>query len=137
MPWEHIGECGDADAAYERDRMVAEVRLGVAYVKLICGEPPPGCKIGPMWHEAEEGSYATVGLHSDGELDRAAWAYIGLAERALSRFDQAVDWEPLDEEEDEDQDEEGEDEEDDETDCDSSERAVQTRLFEPEDPLPE
>jgi hypothetical protein len=63
-------------------------------------------------HEAEEGSYATVGLHCDGELDRAAWAYIGRAERALSRFDQAVDWEPLDEEEDEDQDEEDEDEPD-------------------------
>jgi hypothetical protein len=115
MPWEQIGECGAADAKSNRQWMLAEVKLGVYYVKLACGPPPAGSKVGVMEHEHELGSYATVGLCWDpGQMEDAPWEYIARAERALSRFEDAVSWsdlgpEPDDEEIDEDEND-GEDE---------------------------
>ena len=72
MPWENIGECGEADLR-ERERMIAEVKLGAQYVKLICGQPPQVCKVDAMWHEHDVGEYATVGLfwvHSKLQMHR-------------------------------------------------------------------
>jgi hypothetical protein len=110
MPWEEIGECGGADLT-ERDRMIAEVKLGVQYVKLICGPPPQGCKIDAMWHEHDSGEYATVGLFWDPlQISDAPWDYISRAEHALSRFDDSVDWSPLSEQDEDDEDEGDEDE---------------------------
>lgn len=63
MPWENIGECGDAQLPDEGGRMVAEVELGCRYVELVCGEPPEGCEVGVMYHEHDMGEYATVGLY--------------------------------------------------------------------------
>ena len=112
MPWESIGVCGAADAIRQQERMVAEVKLGVAYVRLICGEPPARCKLGVMWRESDSVSYASVGLYYDTE--GAPWDCIGVAERVLSRFDEVVDWEPIVPDEDEDDDEDVEDEDEDE-----------------------
>ncbi len=106
MPWENIGDCEAAQLPHERERMVAEVELGAGYVQLICGEPPEGCEVGVMWHEHDSGSYATVGLYW--ETDDAPWDYLSCAEDALRRFDEAVDWTPIeaDEEDADDDDEE-------------------------------
>jgi hypothetical protein len=71
--------------------------------------------VGVMEHEQELGNYATVGLYWDpGQTEDAPWEYIARAERALGRFEDAIDWsdlgpEPEDEEIDEDENE-GEDE---------------------------
>ena len=95
MPWENIGECGGAQLPHERDRMIAEVELGAAYVRLICGAPPEGCRVGVMWHEHDGGRYATVGLHF--ETEEPPWRYLSCAGEALRCFDEAVDWSPMDE----------------------------------------
>src|SRR3954454_21523443 len=98
MPWENIGECGWTDLR-ERKRMVAEVEIGVRYVKLICGEPPPGCEVDVMWHEHELGEYATVGLLWNRlEIGVPPWGYMSRAENVLSRFNDSVDWSPSSEE---------------------------------------
>lgn len=56
-----------------------------------------------MWHDHDLGSYATIGLNYDYEgPDDEALEYVSRAERALRRFDNAVDWEPIEAEEDED-----------------------------------
>lgn len=110
----------------ERDRMIAEVRLGVQYVKLICGEPPAGCRVGVMWHGHNSGEYATVGLFGEPlQISDAPWGYISRAEDALSRFDDSVDWSPLSEQDDDDEVEHDEDEED-EGDEDEDEEARET-----------
>jgi hypothetical protein len=91
--------------------MIAEVIIGVQYVKLICGEPPAGCRFGVMWHEHDSGEYATVGLFWEPlEVSDAPWDYISRAEDALSRFHESVDWSPLSELDQDEEDEEDEDE---------------------------
>jgi hypothetical protein len=114
MPWEHIGECGSAGSVSKREWMIAEVKLGVYYVKLACGPPPPGCKVGLMSHEHEGGDYVTVGLYWDpGQTEDAPWDYLARAERALQTFDDAVDWSRLAVEEEEEEEEEEDDDDDD------------------------
>jgi hypothetical protein len=111
MPWENIGECGAADLS-ERERMIAEVKLGAQYVKLICGQPPQGCKVDAMWHEHDLGEYATVGLFWDPlQISDAPWDYISRAEDVLSCFDDSVEWSLLSERDEDEQDEDAEDEE--------------------------
>src|SRR5438477_8314069 len=79
-----------------------------------CGEPPPGCRVGVMWHEHDSGEYATVGLFWEPiEISDAPWDYISRAENVLSRFHDSVDWSPLPEpDEDEEDSEDNEDDED-------------------------
>ena len=79
-----------------------------------CGEPPDGYELGIIWHEHELGDYPTIGITWEGPFD-APWEYIRDAEKALTRFDEAVDWaaiEPQEEADIGDEDEEEPEEED-------------------------
>jgi hypothetical protein len=45
MPWEEIGDCGTADGIGDRDRIIAGLKLGATYVKLIWGPPRLAAKL--------------------------------------------------------------------------------------------
>src|SRR5579871_443405 len=122
MPSENIGDCGTAQFP-DKNWIIAELELGICYIRHACGSPPPGYELGIVWHEHDLGEYASIGIKWDGPQD-APWEYIARAETALSRFDDAVAWselkpEPEDELGDEDEDEP--DDQDDEPDDDVSE----------------
>jgi len=108
MPSENIGDCGTAQFP-DKHWIIAELELGICYIRHACGSPPPGYELGIIWHEHDLGEYASIGVTWDGPKD-APWEYIARAETALSRFDDAVAWselkpEPEEEWEDEDEDE--------------------------------
>ena len=44
MPWENIGDCGDGQLLHERGRVIFCLEMGIAYLRHICGNPPPGCE---------------------------------------------------------------------------------------------
>ncbi len=129
MPWENIGECGRADLR-DRERLVAEIELGIQYVRLICGDPPTGCEVDVMWHEHDFGEYATVGLSWDPlEISDAPWDYISRAEEVLSRFHESVDWSPLSEQDEDEEAELDDDENEDEDDGDAENEGATDELL--------
>jgi len=96
MPWENIGSCGTACAKWDRDWMVAQTELAVAYVRHVCGELPIGCEVDVMWHEHDIADYCTVGLcWEHEECEQPPWEYIQRAEIALRAFEDAVSWEAI------------------------------------------
>jgi len=112
VPSESIGECGGAQYP-DKDWITAELELGICYIRHACGESPDGYELEILWHEHDAGEYATIGITWEGPAD-APWDYMSRAERALSRFDEAVSWSELEPEPEEDADEEdsGDDEDD-------------------------
>jgi hypothetical protein len=107
MPQEPIGLCGNQSE--RSDWNIAELEIGICYIKHACGDPPPGFELEVVWHEHELGDYPMVGLIWDGP-SYAPWEYISRAERALDRLNAAVEWSAL---EPADVTDESEDEEDD------------------------
>ena len=93
MPSEHIGSCGifQGSGAWA----VGELKLGICYILHACGEPPKGYELAIVWHEHELGDYPAIGISWEGPYD-APPEYIRDAERALSRFNEAVDWAAID-----------------------------------------
>lgn len=110
MSWESIGSISTGEMPYEEAWIVFGLNLAKQYVKFVCGEAPPGSKLGIMWHEHELGRYPSLGLWSE---DEPPWDYLDACERALDVFDEAAAWHELKEhyeeqvlsEEEEDQDE--------------------------------
>ena len=103
MPTESIGECGGAQYP-DKKWITAELELGICFIRHACGEPPAGYELEILWHEHDSGEYATIGITWDGP-DGAPWDYIGRAQRALARLDEAVSWSELDPEPEEEADE--------------------------------
>lgn len=67
MPWEPIGECGTGRWPEERGRVIAELELGIAFLRCISCETDPDCiKLGIMYSECEVGDriteYPQIGL---------------------------------------------------------------------------
>ena len=122
MPRESIGDCGSAEYP-DKDWIPAELELGFCYIRHACGDPPDGYELGITWHQHDLGEYATIDIIWDDYRD-APWEYISRAERALARFDEAVNWSELhpeahdDDDEDDDDYEEGEPEDDEDEDED-------------------
>jgi hypothetical protein len=122
MPRESIGDCGSAEYP-DKDWITAELELGFCYIRHACGDPPDGYELGITWHQHDLGEYATIDIIWDDYRD-APWEYISRAERALARFDEAVNWSELhpeahdDDDEDDDDYEEGEPEDDEDEDED-------------------
>ena len=115
MSWESIGSVSTGDMPHDEDWILWSLWLAKKYIVLVCGEPPPGCKLDVMWHEHELGSYPSLGVWS--EYDQP-WDYINSCERALEVFDEAVSWHELKEHLEEevfDDDDEGDTEQGDET----------------------
>lgn len=93
MPRESIGECGCAQYPDKR-WIIAELELGMCFIRHACGAPPVGYQLEILWHEHELGEYATIGITWEGPRD-APWEYVSRAEEALQSFDQAVSWSEL------------------------------------------
>ena len=108
MPQESIGICGNQSE--RTDWNIAELEIGICYIKLACGDPPAGFELEVVWYEHELGDYPMIGLSWDGPSN-APWEYISRAERALNRLNDAVEWPAIEPEED--SAEQDEDEEDD------------------------
>lgn len=93
MPWEHVGDCGDGQLPHEREWVLTQLKLGLTYLKGVCGEAPEGCELDIEWHEHELVDYPTISLWWDPEVQTdAPWAYISRCEVALAAFDGAVNW---------------------------------------------
>src|SRR5579871_703599 len=93
MPSERIGDCGCAQYP-DKDWIIAELELGICYIRHACGEPPPGYELEIIWREHYLGQYAEIGVTWEG-YGEAPWEYIGRAGNALSRFDDNVAWSEL------------------------------------------
>src|ERR1017187_7921156 len=93
MPSEHIGSCGISQGSGAW--ALGELELGICYILHACGEPPKGYELGIVWHEHELGDYPVIGISWEGPYD-APPEYIRDAEKALSRFNDAVDWAAID-----------------------------------------
>jgi hypothetical protein len=92
--YESLGSCGTADRF--DGRAMAEMELGVAFLKSYIGEPPAGCSLEIVAHEHELGEYGTICLCWDiGRPGAEEWQYYRQCERALSRLDASVDWRAL------------------------------------------
>lgn len=90
MPWEIIGDCGPAGS---KSWMRLHRVWGIAYIKEVCGEPPPGCEVGEMWEDTDGEPAVSIGLRWDPtEIWDAPWDYISRAEVALRAMDEAIDW---------------------------------------------
>ena len=93
MPWEDVGSAGVANAVREREWMAFQTEMAVTYIEHICGDPPPGCELGLMWHEHEMADYVTVGVWWDlPDAIDVPWAYIEKAEIALEAINEAINW---------------------------------------------
>jgi hypothetical protein len=81
------------------DWNIAELEIGICYIRHVCGDPPQGFELEVLWREHELGGYPMIGLSWNGPSD-APEEYISRAERALNRFNEAVEWSAIEPEED-------------------------------------
>ena len=92
MPWETIGDCGGGTLPLEREQVLAELRLGTAFLQAYVGPPPDGCRLEVLWREFEP-SYPTIALHHEGKVSPGeVWGYVSQCGDALTLLHQAVDW---------------------------------------------
>lgn len=89
MPWEEIGDISTGSMPGDAGWIEWGQQFARSYISLVCGEPPPGAELGVMSHDHELGSYISLGVWYD---YGAPWDYVHRCERALSAFDDAVDW---------------------------------------------
>ena len=95
MPWETIGDCGGGTLPLEREQVLAELRLGIAFLEEYVGPPPAGCRLEVLWREFEP-SYPTIALHWEGSVSSdQVWGYVSHCSDALNLLHQAVDWSAL------------------------------------------
>jgi hypothetical protein len=94
VSYESLGACGGA-ASYD-SRAVAELELGIAFLKAYVGEPPSGYGLEIVEQEHELGVYATICLCWEiGSLGSDEWNYYRRCEQGLTKLDDAVSWSDL------------------------------------------
>lgn len=89
MPWESIGSVNTGSVPEDREWIGFCIGLARRYAALVAGPAPEGHKIGIMENDHELGSYPSLGVYWEHDLDAR---YVGVCERALEAFDDAVDW---------------------------------------------
>ncbi len=95
MPWETIGDCGGGTLPLEKEQVLAELRLGIAFLLAYVGPPPAGCRLDVLWREFEP-SYPTIALWREpGTAPDDVWAYVSQCGDALTLLHQSVDWSAL------------------------------------------
>lgn len=95
MPWETIGDCGGGSLPLERDRVLAELRLGLAFLEHYVGPAPAGCRLELLWRDFEP-SYPTIALHWDAPATaEAIWGYVSECSDALSLLHESVSWDAI------------------------------------------
>jgi len=97
MPQESIGVCGGQSE--QTGWNIAELEIGIYYIKRACGEPPPDFELEVVWNEHELGAYPTIGLSWEG-LRAPPRDYLRRAEHALERLNAAVEWSAIEPQED-------------------------------------
>lgn len=96
MPWEEIGPCGGDGKAYEREWGTLTRRMGLAYVRFVCGEPPKGCRLALKWFSIQGTRQHEAALFWDPRIiKRAPRAYIWRCQQAIAIFDESVPWRRL------------------------------------------
>jgi hypothetical protein len=94
VSYKSLGACGAA-RSYDA-RAVAELELGIAFLKAYVGDPPAGCRLEIVEHDYDLGVYATIGLCWEiGELGANEWDYYRRCEEALLKLNDAVCWSNL------------------------------------------
>ncbi|MDD3762403.1 MAG: hypothetical protein PHP86_03820 [Nevskiales bacterium] len=89
MGWESIGSVNTGEMPQDGDWIVFALGLARLYVLHVAGKPPPGHTLGICWHDHDLGEYPTLGVYCEFTPDMR---YVGDCERALERFDAAVEW---------------------------------------------
>ena len=93
MPWERIGPCGGDGKPPEEEWRTLTNKMGLAYVRFICGEPPKGCKLQLHWFTWEGTRHHEIGLFWNPHIiRRAPWRYIFKCNAAIAIFDWEVPW---------------------------------------------
>lgn len=96
MPWARIGASGGDGKAYESEWGTLTRRMGLAYVRFICGAPPKGCKFVLHWFNICDTRQHEVALFWDPRLtNRIPRAYIFRCMEALAHFDCSIPWRKL------------------------------------------
>lgn len=95
MPWESIGECDGSTASDSQEWIDFCHETAIAYLRVMLGDPPPGCSLEVKWNDHDLGAYPTIGLWWEAPADDAPWDYINRAETLLDQFNEAVDWSSL------------------------------------------
>ena len=96
MPWEEIGHCGGDGKAYEREWGTLTRKMGLSYIRFICGEPPIGCRLGLKVFLIDSTKQHMAALFWNLQLiKKAPRSYIWQCQQALAIFDEAVQWRRL------------------------------------------
>lgn len=92
MAWETIGDCGVGTLPLEREQVLAELRLGIAFLEAYVGPPPAGCRLEVLWRELEP-SYPTIALQREATVaPEDVWAYVSQCGDALTLLHDSVAW---------------------------------------------
>mgnify|MGYP001600711646 CR=1 FL=1 len=62
MSWEYIAEHFSGQWPEDSKWIEFQVKIAISYLKLICGDPPLGCKLDLTMREHELGDYPIIGL---------------------------------------------------------------------------
>ncbi|MBX3059467.1 MAG: hypothetical protein KF770_23690 [Anaerolineae bacterium] len=94
---ESIGGFGDGELPHEREWIMACYDFAIAYLKRVCGEPPRGYTLEPIYHEHETLSgnilaVPSLGITWENPHADAPWDYLEKCEIALRALDDAIDW---------------------------------------------
>lgn len=92
MPWESIGSVNTGELPGDQNWIEFCQNLAIQYIKLVCGDPPPGATLGIMAHDHDLGTYTSIGVYADYSMP---FDYASACERALEVFDAAVSWHEL------------------------------------------
>src|SRR5690242_3719896 len=95
MPWENVGNCGNAQMPNQREWRLCQLEMGIRYLRCVCGEPPKGYELEVMWHEHDCGDYPTIGVcwgEDETIFLDAPWEYVEKCRVALQGFDEAISW---------------------------------------------
>lgn len=96
MPWEEIGLCGGDGKVYEKEWVTLTLRMGLSYIRFMCGEAPEGCKLGLYWFRFDGDRQHEVALFWNSKLiKRAPRRYLWKCRQAVAIFDQTVPWRRL------------------------------------------
>lgn len=96
MPWEEIGACGGDGKVSEREWGTLARRMGLSYIRFICGEAPTGCRLALHWFNFNGDRQHEVALFWDPKvIKRAPRRYLWKCQQAIAIFDQTVPWRRL------------------------------------------
>ncbi len=92
MSWENIGSVNTGQLPGDEAWIEFCQNLAIQYIKLVCGEPPPGATLGILSHDHDLGVYTSIGVYSEYST---ASDYVSSCENALDVFDSAISWEEM------------------------------------------